>query len=46
MSRAEAGAETAIQLLEYANSQLLEFRHELSARPRLCADRVGDPRTD
>ena len=23
----EAGAETAIQLLEYANSQLLEFRH-------------------
>ena len=25
--RHEAGAETAIQLLEYANSQLLEFRH-------------------
>ena len=23
----EAGAETAIQLLQYANSQLLEFRH-------------------
>ena len=31
-----AGAETAIQLLEYANSQLLEFRHydELLSMPR------------
>ena len=35
-----AGAETAIQLLEYANSQLLEFRHYDAAAHRRAGPRL------
>ena len=41
----KVGAETAIQLLEYANSQLLEFRHYDELLTRELDDRVRFPRT-
>ena len=38
-----AGAETAIQLLEYANSQLLEFRHYRRTADRHSRQRLRHP---